>query len=79
VDVRLCKFQATSVNERQFRFKAADCEAITDERGLVDWHDLFSRKGVDIFYDVIWTSMGDERTECIEKQGNKSGLKDERI
>jgi hypothetical protein len=44
-----------------FRFRAADCEAITDELGLVDWHGLFSRKGVDLcvdlFYDVIWSSF----------------------
>jgi hypothetical protein len=47
----------------RFRFKAADCEAITDELGLVDWHCLLSRKGVgicvDLFYDVIWS--------CFEK------------
>jgi hypothetical protein len=47
------------MEERRFRFKAADCEAITDELGLVDWHGLFSRKGVDLFYDVIWS--------CFEK------------
>jgi hypothetical protein len=38
VDVRLCKCEATSMEERRFRFRAADCEAITDELGLVDWH-----------------------------------------
>jgi hypothetical protein len=47
------------MEERRFRFKAADCEAITDELGLVDWYGLFSRKGVDLFYDVIWS--------CFEK------------
>jgi hypothetical protein len=26
------------VDKRRFRFRAADCEAITDELGLVDWH-----------------------------------------
>jgi hypothetical protein len=36
VDERLCKFEATSVDERRFRFRAADCEAITGELGLVD-------------------------------------------
>jgi hypothetical protein len=59
VDVRLCNFEATSMDERRFRFRAADCEAITDELGLVDWHGLFSRKGVDLcvnlFYDIIWS------------------------
>jgi hypothetical protein len=64
VDVQLCKFEATSMDERRFRFRAADCEAITDELGLVDWHGLFSYKGVDLcvvlFYDVvIWS--------CFEK------------
>jgi hypothetical protein len=57
VDARLCKFEATSMDERRFRFKAAACEAITDELGLVDWHGRFSPKGVDlcvdIFYDVL--------------------------
>jgi hypothetical protein len=50
------------VYERRFRFRAADCEAITEELGLVDWYDLFSRKVdlcVNLFYDVIWS--------CIEK------------
>jgi DNA primase len=51
------------LDERQLRFRAANCAAITDELGLVDWHALFSRKGVDlcvdIFYDVIWS--------CFEK------------
>jgi hypothetical protein len=37
VVVRLCRFKATSVDERRFRFRAADCEAITDELGLVEW------------------------------------------
>jgi hypothetical protein len=59
VDVRLCKFEANSMDERRFVFRAADCEAIIDELGLVDWHGLFSRKGVDLcvdlFYDAIWT------------------------
>jgi hypothetical protein len=42
------------------KIRAADCEAITEELGLVDWHGLFSRKGVDLpFYDVIWS--------CFEK------------
>jgi hypothetical protein len=63
VDVRFCKFEATSVDERRCRFRAADCEAITDELGLVDWHGLLSRKEVDlcvdISYDVIWS--------CFEK------------
>jgi hypothetical protein len=51
------------MDERRFRFRTTDCEAITDELGLVDWHGLFSRKGVDLcvdlFYDVIWF--------CLEK------------
>jgi hypothetical protein len=51
------------MDERRFRFRAADCEAITDELGLVGWHGLFSRKGVDLcvnlFYDIIWS--------CFEK------------
>jgi hypothetical protein len=55
--VGLCKFEETSMDERRFRFRAADCEAITDEVGLVDWHNFFSRKGVDLcvllFYEVI--------------------------
>jgi hypothetical protein len=61
VDVRLCKCEATSMDERWFRFRAADCKTITDELGLVDWHGLFSRKGVDLcvdlFYDAIWSSQ----------------------
>jgi hypothetical protein len=56
VDVQLCKFEAASMDERRFIFGAADCEEITDELGLVDWHGLFSRRGVDLcvdlFYDV---------------------------
>jgi hypothetical protein len=63
VDVRLCKFEATSMDERRFRFRAADYEAITYELGLVDWYGLFSRRGVDlcvdVYYDVIWS--------CFEK------------
>jgi hypothetical protein len=47
------------MDEKRFRFRAADCEAITDELSLVDWHGFFSRKGVDLcvdlFYDVIWS------------------------
>jgi hypothetical protein len=49
MDVRLYKFEATSMDERRFRFRAADCEAITDELGLVDWHGIVSLKGVDLF------------------------------
>jgi hypothetical protein len=49
------KFKATNMDEKRFRFRAADFEAITDELGLVDWHGLFSRKGVELFYDVIWS------------------------
>jgi hypothetical protein len=56
VDVRLCRFKATSVDERWFRFRAADCEAITDELGLVEWK---KRICVDLLYDVIWS--------CFEK------------
>jgi hypothetical protein len=48
VDVQLCKFETTSLDERRFRFRAVDCEAITDKLGLVDWHVFFSRKGVDL-------------------------------
>jgi hypothetical protein len=59
VDVRLHKFEATSMDERQLVSRAADCKAIIDELGLVDWHGLFSRNevdlGVDLFYDVIWS------------------------
>jgi hypothetical protein len=59
VDVRLCEFEATIMDKRRFRFRAADCEAITEELGLVDWHCLFSRKRVDLcidlFYDIIWS------------------------
>jgi hypothetical protein len=47
VDVRLCKFKATSVDERRFRFRAADCEAITDELGLVE-------VCVDIFFIILY-------------------------
>jgi hypothetical protein len=57
VVVGLCKFKEISMDEMRFRFRAADCEAITDEVGLVDWHGFFKRKGVelyvDLFYDVI--------------------------
>jgi hypothetical protein len=63
VDVRLCEFEAMIMDKRRFRFRAADCEAITDELSLVDWHCLFSRKRVDLcidlFYDIIWS--------CFEK------------
>jgi hypothetical protein len=49
------------MDESQFRFRAADCEAITNELGLVDWHCFFSCKGVELclFYDIIWS--------CFEK------------
>jgi hypothetical protein len=63
VDVRLCEFEAMIMDKRRFRFRAADCEAITEELSLVDWYGIFSRKGVDLcvdrFYDVIWS--------CFEK------------
>jgi hypothetical protein len=55
VDVRLCKFEATSMDERRFRFRAADYETITDELGLVDWHGLFLGKGVDLCVDFLWS------------------------
>jgi hypothetical protein len=46
-----------ALNERRLRFRAADCEVITDKLGLVDWHGLFSCRGVDLcvdlFFDVI--------------------------
>jgi hypothetical protein len=32
MDVRLCKFEATSMDERRFRFRAADCEAMVFSR-----------------------------------------------
>jgi hypothetical protein len=54
VDVRLCKFEATSMDEMRFRFRAANCEPMTDELGLVDWHGLFSRKGVDLCVDLFY-------------------------
>jgi hypothetical protein len=31
VVVRLCEFETTSMDERRFKFRVADCEAITDE------------------------------------------------
>jgi hypothetical protein len=47
------------MDERRFILRAVDCEAITDEFGLVDWHGLFSCKRVDLcvylFYDVKWS------------------------
>jgi hypothetical protein len=50
------------MDERRFRFRAADCLAITDKFDLVDWHGLFSREAVDLcvdqFYDVMWTCFG---------------------
>jgi hypothetical protein len=71
VDVRLCKFEATSMDERRFRFRAADCEAITDELGLGDWYGLFSRKGVDLcvypFYYVTWS--------CFEKFMHRNSMR----
>jgi hypothetical protein len=75
VDVRLCKFEAASMDERRFRFRAADCGAITEELSLVDWHGLFSRKGVDLcvdlFYNAIWTCFGKfvprTSTRCAQK------------
>jgi hypothetical protein len=54
VDVRICKFEAKSVNKRRFRFRATDCEAITGELGLVDWHGLISREGVDLYVDIFY-------------------------
>jgi hypothetical protein len=56
---------------------------ITDELGLVDWHGLFSRKGidlyVDLFYVVIWScfekNVPRTSTRCTQKLDNK----DERI
>jgi hypothetical protein len=41
------------MDEGWFRLRAADCEAITDELGLVDWHGLFSRRGVDLCVDLF--------------------------
>jgi hypothetical protein len=75
VGVRLCKFEATSIDESRFRFRTVDCEAITDELGLVDWHGLFSRTRVDLcvdlFYDVIWFCfekfMPRTSTRCAQK------------
>jgi hypothetical protein len=46
------------MEERRFRFKAADCEVITDELGLVDWHGLFSRKEVDLCVDLFMMLYG---------------------
>jgi hypothetical protein len=31
VDEPLCKFEATIMDDRRFRFRAADCEVIADE------------------------------------------------
>jgi hypothetical protein len=56
-DVRLCKFEATSMDERRLRFRAADCEAITDKLGLVDWHGLFSRKRFDLCVYSAFTGV----------------------
>jgi hypothetical protein len=68
VDVQLSKFEAKSIYERRFRFGTADCEAITDELGSIDWHGLFSRKGVelwiDLFYDVIWSCFVPRTSTC---------------
>jgi hypothetical protein len=51
------------VDERRFRFGAADCEATTDELGLVDWHSLFLRRGVDLCADLFY----DDICSCFEK------------
>jgi hypothetical protein len=71
VDKRLRKFEATSMDEGRFRFRAANCVAITDELGLVDWHGLFLRTGVDLFSDVLWScfekSVPRTSTSCAQK------------
>jgi hypothetical protein len=36
------------MNERRFGFRTDNCEAITDKLGLVDWHGLFPRNGLDL-------------------------------
>jgi hypothetical protein len=44
-------------------FRMADCAAIVNELGVVDWFSLFSRRGIDgcvhLFYEMIWS--------CFEK------------
>jgi hypothetical protein len=58
-------------DERRFRFRTADCKAITDESGLVDWHDLFSRKGVDLCYDIFYDII----LSCFEKFVPKTSMR----
>jgi hypothetical protein len=63
------------MDEKRFRFRAADCEAITDELGLIDWHGPFSHKRVDpcvdLFYDAVWSCfikfVQRTSTRCAEK------------
>jgi hypothetical protein len=49
------------MNERRFRFRAADCETITDELSLVDWDGIFLSRidlCVDLVYDVLYGIYG---------------------
>jgi hypothetical protein len=47
------------MGRERFRSGAANCEAIIQELGTVDWHGIFSRKNVDqcsdLFNDIIWS------------------------
>jgi hypothetical protein len=47
VDLPFCEFKAIEIGRERFRSGAADCEAIIQELGSVDWHGIFSRKNVD--------------------------------
>jgi hypothetical protein len=72
MDLRLCEFKAVETDKEQFKFGVADCEAIIQELGSIDWHGILSRKSVDqctdLFYDVMWSCFGSfVPPHCVQK------------
>jgi hypothetical protein len=49
------KFEVMKGGVKRYRFKLADCAAIKDELDAVDWCSLFLGRGVDIFYETVWS------------------------
>jgi hypothetical protein len=47
VDLPFCEFKVIEIGRERFRSGAANCEAIIQKLGSVDWHGIFSRKNVD--------------------------------
>jgi hypothetical protein len=59
MQVCCCKFEAMASRTQRYMFGMADCAAIGNDLGVVDWVSLFSRRGidfcVDLFYEMVWS------------------------